>query len=857
MNISRVKIEYPSSNAVVPENYKPYDQDYQTSCIYNLEDWTTYGARECIAGAVYGGSENGHVNDSAYVHLKNGLVGHAVYGGGKGSGTYTVHVVPTGPGEEPYDEEHYCITAGKVFGNTHVLMEGGYVVRNVYGGGNAASVGKANFLGYGETGAPIANNGRCIVEIKGGTLGMLPVNKTKPGDVFKDDIPYGSVFGGCRGFVDAKCDVQESEESRMSYASSTKVIIGTDNGGPTIRGSVYGGGQDGHVRHTTDVTINKGEIGVEFGNPVTASTTVGSNDPDSEYWVTRGNVFGGGSGISTYKDANNVDTYSLYAGSVLETTNVTVKGGTIHRNVYGGGNLAYVGNNLTEGNITAIPGTSGTNGKSLNLAKVTIMGGQVGISTDVNGSYTVTPGSGNGGREGDDPTQPEEETFKYGGDVFGGGCGKSSDDFWEYCNVDSTHVVVGNGIVYGDVYGGAEDGHVKGDTYVAVHSGANIGTIGNTGYDGNVYGGGKGSGDFQTFTYTSPTSITEEEFRINPTCGRVGGNTQVIVDGGTMLGSVYGGGSLALIGVDENGRFLKNATAWNPAQHGNARIKVSGSTIIGTSNSSELLNTDYSVGDIFGSGRGDIENYDDILAGRTTNTSITIIGSPTIHGAVFGGGEMSSIGWWDTIIDGTTHLPLKTVFLSGTGEAEITIGREGETDNPSIGTWDEFKVLPSSSSPYVSPWTIFENGQLIHTCTGNVFGGGQGEVSLEDRHWNSFSRSRKATITINGGRIMGYVYGGSEQGSVADDTHVTINGANVKIGTLVDVGTGANGNAFRFGGVFGGGYGSDNPDEANNITFANDSTGLVTVAPPTVPNTHQGTGSTFRLRCYSSVSHNY
>ena len=39
------------------------------------------------------------------------------------------------------------VTSGKVFGNTNVTMEDGYVVRNIYGGGNMASVGKGNYAG--------------------------------------------------------------------------------------------------------------------------------------------------------------------------------------------------------------------------------------------------------------------------------------------------------------------------------------------------------------------------------------------------------------------------------------------------------------------------------------------------------------------------------------------------------------------------------------------------------------------------------------------------------------------------------------------------------------------------------------
>ena len=58
-----------------------------------------------------------------------------------------------------------------------------------------------------------------------------------------------------------------------------------------------------------------------------------------------------------------------------------------------------------------------------------------------------------------------------------------------------------------------------------------IGTTGTSYVDGNIFGAGRGfSGD----------AIT---------AGSVGGNVEVNIKGGTMLGSVYGGGRLASVGT--------------------------------------------------------------------------------------------------------------------------------------------------------------------------------------------------------------------------------------------------------------------------------------------------------------------
>ena len=382
---------------------------------------------DCVAGAVYGGGENGHVIGDTYVTLTNGLIGHSLYGGGSGKGKYTMRLLKIGATQgttNPADSiprDIYSITAGKVYGNTHIKMEGGYVVRNIYGGGNMGSVGKGNYAGakddfswyadgtyngYGEKlvndsllwtpnnydpSQPISesnkpnnawhflNSGKAEVEISGGTIGYIDDN---PEVSTKDGLPYGNVFGGCRG--ESAPNIGEpqryyySPEFFSGYANETKVVIGdstnTDESykGPTILGSVYGGGQDGHVRRDAHVIVVNGEIGLTFDKNTTDKTNVNklkTEDPNHTQWLHRGNVFGAGSGIGKYRfDFNNnkeidetgttysytnpqtertsqvkeVD-YSSSAGSVTRFTKVEVKGGTIHRNVYGGGSLSSVG----------------------------------------------------------------------------------------------------------------------------------------------------------------------------------------------------------------------------------------------------------------------------------------------------------------------------------------------------------------------------------------------------------------------------------------------------------------------------------------------------------------------------------
>jgi hypothetical protein len=529
VNDAHVNISYPSDNGATPENYKTKESDTYTY--------------DCVSGAVYGGGENGHVIGNTEVTLTNGLIGHALYGGGSGKGQYTQRLLKIGKAEgstspdDYHDVNIYSITAGKVFGNTKINMEGGYVVRNIYGGGNMGSVGKGNYAGgsddyypagYGETlnnaetadgkmlwdadkndnSSAFLNSGKTEVIVTGGQVGYVD---NAPKDSMKDGLPYGNIFGGCRG--ESAPNIQESPRYQYSpeffsgYVNETSVKIGKTladftgddaetayaaYAGPVIYGSVYGGGQDGHVRRDTHVTVNKGEIGLPFTDAnrtvlgKTESTTL-NDELDNPLWLYRGNVYGGGSGIGKYYydfNANDRYTkvagqdeeaeenieewnyvnplnptggttpmkeidYSTSAGSVTRFTKVEVNGGTIHRNVYGGGSLSSVGPPAipTNREETAYKEGVTKRGDGTDAGPGWWSQCEV-IIKSIIGSPTYDP--------------------VYGGEVYGAsrgdiGLGES------FGNVVWTLVKILNGAnIKGNVFGGGDNGIVKQDTDVQI-----------------------------------------------------------------------------------------------------------------------------------------------------------------------------------------------------------------------------------------------------------------------------------------------------------------------------------------------------------------------------------------------------
>ena len=973
-----ITVSYPITNDATPENYKPKKEDFDVPEINHgigyyptWADWLTWvnrpsahipgnGSQACITGAVYGGAEEGHVDENTQITLNNGLVGHAIYGGGKGKGKVGGQPIPT---------------AGKVYGNTNITIEGGYVVRSVFGGGNLASVGKGNYIGLegGENGTissadltAAASSGIATININGGQLGMLPIDTVvggtlDPKSVVKDNIPYGSVFGGCRGQVVEPHNNNISDDF-FGFINKTDVTIGSNTstpGKPLIYGSVYGGGQDGHVRRKTNVTVNAGEIGLEYVDSTHAVNALGDHVYTSDYWNTRGNVYGGGSGISQYKDAQDKKHYSPIAGMSYDSANVTINGGVIHRIVYGGGSLASVeghskvtinspigvaSNNYhdvteydyggyvfgagrgilnsevdlfnfattgsTEVNIASdeavVPGnvygggamgqvkgstdvkitagivgtiaydwkdstkqhqfyqnnypmdtlfhTSGgmvfgggkgdkgfrDAGLVRDSAKVTLRGGQVlfniygggevasvGLRDAVYDSNneivdfkpkTDSHGADStglamvtllGGQVGPSPKVGTFSGQAYNipnglngldGFVFGGGKGIGDDpitpanlygQYYELADVNHTLVIMNMDMptqsdsisnrLWGSIYGGAEDGHVLGSDTVRYINGL-LGSTGTSGFDGNIFGGGR------------------NDSKKNYSAGRTRGNNTVEMTGGQIFGNIYGGGRLALTGVDMKGDQLDGTG------YGHTKIMVKGG-IVGNNTKTNANTQDpnemvvevfsaSSMGSIYGGGRGDVSGIDGhpaasaLRLGLVKNTEVEIsdtLGHNThVYGIVFGGGEVANVGkyTWQTTNNPSAPPTISNITLTE-GLAKVTI---------SGGTIGGDRAKMRYEKDPDPKYNIYPR---YNDDLGYVYGGGEG-ISDNPKYYplvqegpnatdatrlvNLFATVNNTEVTVSGGWVKGSVFGGAEAGHVRGNTLVKIQGGQIGAG---------------------------------------------------------------------------
>ena len=748
-----------------------------------------------IKGSVYGGGENGHNYKDGHVTVHNGTIGITdpetdggaryptrgnVYGAGCGTDTFE-------RGEGDNKKTYYDFHAGIVMGNTQVDIDGGHIVHNVYGGGAMGSVGTYTFDANGKPVSCAENTGLCTVNITGGKIGMTNASMTGHGTDGPDD--FGHVFGAGRGYSKDP-DLYPNIES-SAFFNNTALNI---SGSAFICGSVYGGSESGHVLHNTSVNMSGGQIGcaIDRVTPYTdddftnQATLYGTNHwtytpgdtgaPYDQYADTPGydakggatvgtdgrtfygNVFAGGSGYYPYAPGK----WLRSAGHIGGTASVTLSGGHILNNLYGGCEMADI-----DGAVT-----------------VTMTGGTVGV-----------------------PRHHEviAENPNYG-NVYGAGMGDKRIFFNTSTNVASTTINISNGTVYGSVYGGGEDGHVMGNATTTISQPEDnktvIGCNGQSGYDGNVFGAGQGHVGALT-------------------AGVVGGNASLTITGGTLKGSAYGGGRIASVGTYfASADDPKYGKMQDGDDHGNLSVSLTGGTIsqnvyggcMGTAgdiaygvskNVSVELNKDVEddakgcivLGPIFGcnnvnsspEGTSTVHIYKTQRNGASRITNTAEVTDAKVNGtkdsegefdlssfdvpAVYGGGNLAAYtpkaenGSTNVIIDGCERTSVGQVYGGGnaasTPATSVTVNGTFEIGELFGGGNGKDAIAPGVPNPgaNVGFYTYDDDADDAQTP--------------EDRAANYGYGSGQASVNIYGGTIH-RVFGGSNTKGNVRKTAVTM-----------------------------------------------------------------------------------
>lgn len=443
-----------------------------------------------IWGDVYGGSALGSVNDATSdttkVWIKKGTVKGSLYGGGLGNSTYAalvngsvkvivdggvvtdsvfgannVNGTPKGSilvtinaTEAPHQDSIYALRAVYGGGNlaaylptvtttpaTVIVNNCNNTIRDLFGGGNAASVPATDVTIHGGTFDRI---------FAGGNGQISAANVTGNTNAFIGGGDINQVFGGSnkRGTIGGTINVEINKEDDGCHMEIDEVygggneaasnagnlrIVRTGGNSEGIQ-YVYGGARDADVSGNITLNITGGRIteglfgGNNVGHTVTGNITLdidwdnNSGANDSKYLK---DVFGGG---------NNAD--------VTGSTSINLKNGTVSNNIYGGGSQAHVSGN------TSISLENGTVSND-------VYGG--GMQGNVGGNVTVNVSKAN-----------NTGTVTVGHDVYGGGAlantntanfslGANDAEEIDLTSYDSKHTVVNlypKATIGHDVYGG-------------------------------------------------------------------------------------------------------------------------------------------------------------------------------------------------------------------------------------------------------------------------------------------------------------------------------------------------------------------------------------------------------------------
>ena len=765
-------------------------------------DYTNVGSVEVdisggiIYGSVFGGSEDGHVNGDISLTIRKGgsfTIGSTEYTNGPIIGTWGTSYVDGNVFGAGRGFSGNTLTAGNVGGNVTLNITGGNILGSVYGGGRLASVGTYLVPSTDDNyGKMIADNdnathGHVTIDISGGTIGnryeyaYYAPNTTI--DKTANHIPYtefdattkrlthtkgGNVFTGAMGRLYALNGTTVLPRwLDLGKVKSTKLTV---SGSAVIKSSIYGGGELGWTTGTHKTSDNK-DVSTEIS--ITGGT-IGSEITDNNVvQYTYGSVFGGGYGsdIEMLTDANSNKTYPKFqAGRVMNSTAVTMSGGTVKASVYGGGELANVGYGFYSYSQDGLGETAITQASDAANTYVTVSGGTIGRA----------------------PTIATTGNTYYGGatmgNVYGGGSGNKS--------ISRCGLILGNTNVningeatriYHNVYGGGAYGSVGDYEYTTgttdpnyqdivkvfgingLHTSgtgtANVTITGGTiGYDGKDNGMvfGSSRGDVQ-----GEDSRDDYMAWVNDAIVTIG--TSSSTTGPHVKGSVYGSGENGHVFHDTYVNIYSGTIGVD-----NADTSVEGYTV--TSGGTSYNGPEYpSRGNVYGGGCGtDTYTKNDKVYFNPTagivkgNTTVTMTGGHVVR-AVYGGGSMGSVG---TFTNDENGKPISCVEAAEAVPATDTTPAVPAVEGTGLCT-------VTISGGKIGPTTM-----AMPNYYGNVFGAGRGEVHDPAVYPNLETSAyfNRTAVTINGTAfVKGSVYGGAESGHVLNDTHVVIDG-NSQIG---------------------------------------------------------------------------
>lgn len=535
--------------------------------------------------------------------------------------------------------------------NSKVIINGGTIYGDVYGGGNYGGVGLT--VSNAKTSITISNG-----TIKGNVYGGSNENgfgmKTGPGNITINMTggEVGSIYGGSNG-----------KSGKVSVVS-TKAVNITLTGGH-ITGAVYGGGYGINTYVNGDININtNSEIVTKYdtnGNPYQDYSLVIDKDSNE------GSIYGGSANGKVNRfdeeiigtDPSNMQLYYLSPEKLIQSTlsnanNVPLydSGDIVYVEDYAGKKRFFLALKKADGKHD-----NGTQrckfGDGCEVYKPLPFGATMGDGLEPGVTYYYFTDTKGNVMPTIEPIKANQNVTLFEGFSF------VSANFENARNKGNVHVNINGGTINGGVFGG---GYGELST-------AQLETVGNITvdvYDGKikeVYGGNNLRGAINK---------SKEDLKVNIYGGTItnvyGGSrganasvdiTNVNIEGGLVTGGVYGGGKQA----KTNTSYIK-VTAGKTDSDGNILEGVSGSVFGGGYQAAvketiiDLLNGSV-VNNAFGGSN---------KAGTVDKAVVNNEYGATIKGSVYGGGNEALVIDTQNNLNGAT---IENAFAGG-ARADVT-----------------------------------------------------------------------------------------------------------------------------------------------------------------------------------------
>ena len=712
-------------------------------------------------------------------------------------------------------------------------MYGGEVTGNVYGGsrakvkkdptGSEPIANELNFYGGQITGDIFGNGNKNFsigsstitlsgrIAITGNVFGGSNTNTEAQGQVSGNTniivnsgiTVNGNIYGGSKGVINGT----SINVNTGAINGNTNITLNTG----TIKGDIYGGGQNGGVSDSANININNCQVtGNIYGGAYQNQVRTQSNI--NILGGTVQNVYGGN--ILTTSGQQNNDTVSqnvnIVIGSKDVNTTPTIKGtvygsgkyervGTVEiqlvksaklATIYGGSDEAGITNevNIYLKGITAntIYGGSKTDGivttANIFLQSGTVTdvygGGYGGTTTTANvtleGTANVTSLFGGSNTNGTVETSNVELKSGKLLNVYGGGNSAA---------VETANVTL-DGITIDEIHGGSKNAGITTNTNVVLNTGKATDVFGG-GYDvgvtnakvtqngatvTNIYGGNQGGtgngGDTDNATVNIAGKTANNIYGGNKEKGTTKNATINITGASTITGKLYGGGYKSAIGKSGNtGSTTINITG------GTIENDINGgsedSTVYGTTNiniGKDTVTDDTLVagninikGNIYGAGSTTNDNFDTVSVYGATH--VTIDGSTaspiTFANSVFGAGKGSTYETTDKKGADKSTVKIKDLGTSANAHKMISIQRTGKVSVQNsylelTGAQDAnnyYKRASYTLNRVTNGLTLLDNSTLYTQRAFNMVGGFESLVT------NEYGTTIKETVSIENGTV--------------------------------------------------------------------------------------------------------